>query len=153
MGATPTHQTDTQVLDNVLWEAEGILRVPPCVETDGEEEDVEGMPRMEGGAVPTRCAQEKCPDSSLGSTAPASMPATRGPWSRTTSLKDWYPDEHPFIRNTCDSDDPNETPCYIPTGRLPRLAMMLRVCSSCLDLLWVLDAPQGNNNRAMPKLR
>ncbi len=29
MGATPTHQADTQVLDHELWEAEGVLRVPP----------------------------------------------------------------------------------------------------------------------------
>ena len=43
----------------------------------------------------------------------------RGPWSRTTSLKDWYPDEHPFIKNYRDSDDPNETLYALTTTRHP----------------------------------
>src|SRR6266568_3961887 len=29
MGATPTHEADTQALDRELWEAKGVLRVPP----------------------------------------------------------------------------------------------------------------------------
>jgi len=41
----------------------------------------------------------------------------RGPWSRTTSTRDWYPDEHPFIKNYRDSDDPNETPYALTTSR------------------------------------
>ena len=63
--------------------------------------------------------QEKCHESSPGSTALPSMPATRGPWSHTTSLKDWYPDEHPFIKNYRNSDDPNETPYALTTSGYP----------------------------------
>jgi len=47
------------------------------------------------------------------------MPATRGPWSHTTSLKDWYPDEHPFVKNYRDSDDPNETLYALTTSGYP----------------------------------
>ncbi len=110
MGATPTHQADTEALDNELWEAEGVLRVPPRVgriEAAGAEED---QCTVEGGAVRTSRVQEKRCEGSAGSTAPPSMPATRGPWSRTTSIRDWYPDEHPFIKNSRDSDDPETQP-------------------------------------------
>ncbi len=31
MGADPTYQIKAQVLDNELWEAEGVLQIPPCV--------------------------------------------------------------------------------------------------------------------------
>ncbi len=44
------------------------------------------------------------------------MPATRGPWSHTTSIGDWYPDEHPFIKNQHDTDNPNETPYTMTTS-------------------------------------
>jgi len=54
-----------------------------------------------------------------GSTAPPSTPATRGPWSRTTSVREWYPDEHPFIKNYRDSDDPDETPYALTTSGYP----------------------------------
>jgi len=43
----------------------------------------------------------------------------RGLWSCTTSLKDWYPDEHPFIRNHHDSDNLNETPYTMTTSGYP----------------------------------
>ncbi len=79
----------------------------------------EGQCAVEGGAVRASHIQEKRRQDSEGSVAPASMPATRGPWSRTTSLKDWYPDEHPFIKNTYDSDDPNETPYMLTMSSFP----------------------------------
>ncbi len=78
MGATPTHQANTQVLDHELWEAEGVLRVPPHWEEPGVSMKEEDVPAVEGGAVCTSCIQEKCHESSLGSTALASTPATRG---------------------------------------------------------------------------
>jgi len=34
-------------------------------------------------------------------------------------VKEWYPDEHPFIRNTTDSDDLNETPYSLTTAGFP----------------------------------
>jgi len=119
MGADPTSQDHTQKLDNELWEAEGVLRIPPHVEGVAITGAEEGQRAMEGRAVRTRRAQEKHREGSEGSTAPASTPATRGPWSRTTSLKDWYPDEHPFIKTTVDSDDPNETPYTVTTNGFP----------------------------------
>jgi len=116
MGATPTHQADTQALDHELWEAEGVLRVPPRVEGTTTADTQEGQLTMEGGAVRTSRVQEKRRESSPGSTAPPSTPATRGPWSRTTSIRDWYPDEHPFINTTRDSHDPAETPYTLTTS-------------------------------------
>src|SRR6266571_5204066 len=77
------------------------------------------QPTMEGGAVCTSRVQEKRREGSPGSTAPPDTPASRGPWSRTTSIRDWYPDEHPFIKNYRDSDDPDETPYTLTTSRYP----------------------------------
>ncbi len=119
MGATPTHQADTQALDNELWEAEGVLRIPPCVEGDAAAIAEEGQHTVEGGAIYTSRTQEKRHEGSLGSTAPPSTLVTRGPWSRTTSIRDWYPDEHPFIKNYRDSDNPNETPYALTTSGYP----------------------------------
>src|SRR6266702_1571081 len=119
MGATPTHQANTQALDNELWEAEGVLRIPPCVEGATATIAEEDQYTVEGGAVHLGHTQEKRCESSLGSTAPPSTPATRGPWSHTTSVRDWYPDEHPFVKNYCDSDDPNETPYTLTTSGYP----------------------------------
>ncbi len=73
-------------------------------------EPEEGQLAVERGAVRSSRIQEKRQEGSTRSTAPTSTPETRRPWSHATSLTDWYPDEHPFIRNTRDSDDPNETP-------------------------------------------
>ncbi len=119
MGATLTYQANTEVLDNELWEAEGVLQVPPHV--GGIEDTIaeEDQYAVERGAVRMSHVQEKCCEGSLGSTALASTPASRGPWSHTTSLRDWYPDEHPFIRNHCDSDNPNETPYTLTTNGYP----------------------------------
>ncbi len=116
MGATPTHQANTQVLDHELWEAEEVLRVPPRMEGTATASTNEGQLTVEGGAVRTSRAQEKRHEGSPGSTAPPSTPATREPWSRTTSIRDWYPDEHPFIKTTCNSDDPTETPYTLTTN-------------------------------------
>ncbi len=116
MGATPTHQADTQALDNELWEAEGVLRIPPRMEGVAAAGTEEGRHTVEGGAVCVSCIQEKRREGSPGSTAPPSTPATQGPWSRTTSIRDWYPDEHPFVNNARDSDDPNETPYALTTS-------------------------------------
>ncbi len=116
MGATPTHQTDTQTLDNELWETEGVLQVPPRVGRIEDAVTKEGQHTVEGRAVCEGHAQEKQRKGSMGGVTLASMPASRGPWSRTTSLHDWYPDEHPFIRNQCDTDDLNETPYMMTTS-------------------------------------
>src|SRR6266702_1663466 len=110
LGATPTHAADTQALDHELWEAEGVLRIPPRVGGATAAIAEEDQHTVERGAVYAGHAQEKRREGSPGSTAPPSTPATGGPWSRTTSIRDWYPDEHPFIKNYRDSDDPNETP-------------------------------------------
>jgi len=119
LGATPTHEADTQALDHELWEAEGVLRIPPRVEGAAAAITNEGQLAVEGGAVRASRAQEKRRESSPGSTAPPSTPHTRGPWSRTTSLQDWYPAEHPFIKNYRDSDDPEETPYALTTSGYP----------------------------------
>jgi len=116
MGATPTHEADTQALDHELWEAKGVLRIPPRVGGATATIADEDQYTVEGGTVCTSCAQEKHREGSPGSTAPPSTPATRGPWSRTTSVRDWYPDEHPFIKNYQDSDDANETPYTLTTS-------------------------------------
>ncbi len=119
MRATPTHQADTQTLDNELWEAEGVLRIPPRM--GGIEDAVakEGQHPVEGGAIRKSHIQEKWCKSSLGGITLASTPASKGPWSHTTSLHDWYPDEHPFIKNQRDTDDPNETPYTMTTSGYP----------------------------------
>ncbi len=119
MGATPTHQADTQVLDDELWEAEGVLRVPPCMERIEGAVTEEGQHTVERRAVCKGRAQEKQCESSSGGTTLASTPASRGPWSHTTSLQDWYPDEHPFIKNQRDTDNPNETPYTMTTSGYP----------------------------------
>ncbi len=119
MGATLTHQADTQTLDNELWEAEGVLRIPPRMEGIATASAEEDQYTMEGGAVRTSRIQEKHREGSLGSTAPPSTPATRGPWSRTTSVRDWYPDEHPFIKGTRDSDNLDKTPYTLTTEGYP----------------------------------
>ncbi len=109
MGATPTHEADTQALDHELWEAEGVLRIPPRMGGATIASAEEDQLAVEGGAVCTSRVQEKRREGSSGSTALPDTPTSRGPWSRTTSIRDWYPDEHPFIKNHRDSDDPNET--------------------------------------------
>jgi len=75
MGATPSHQANTQALNHELWEAEGILHMPPCLEGAGVSAREEDVPTMEGGTVCASCIQEKHCQSSLGSTALASTPA------------------------------------------------------------------------------
>ena len=79
----------------------------------------EGQLTVERGAVRASRAQEKRREGSPGSTALPSTLATRGPWSRTTSVRDWYPDEQPFIKNQRDSDDPGETPYSLTTSGYP----------------------------------
>src|SRR6266702_4035958 len=119
MGATPTHQADTQMLDDELWEAEGVLRIPPCMGRIEDGAAEESQHTMEGGAVCKSRVQEKRHKGSSGGTTPASTAASKGPWSRTTSLHDWYPDEHPFIKSQCDTDDPNETPYTMTMSGYP----------------------------------
>ncbi len=119
MGATPTHQANTEALDNELWEAEGVLRIPPCMEGTAAASAEEGQHTVEGRAVRTSCIQEKRHEGSPGSTVPPSTPVTKGPWSCTTSVRDWYPDEHPFIKNYRDSDDLNETLYALTTSGYP----------------------------------
>ncbi len=61
MGATPTHQADTQLLDHELWEAEGVLRIPPHVEGITTADAEEDQHTVEGGAVRMSRIQEKTP--------------------------------------------------------------------------------------------
>ncbi len=124
MGAMPTHQTDTQALDDELWEAEGILRVPPHMGRIEGAVTKEDKYAMEGGAIRKSRTQEKRCEGSSGGAMLASMTASRGPWSRTTSLRNWYPDEHPFVKNQCDTDDPNETPYTMTTSGYPLYKML-----------------------------
>ncbi len=119
MGADLTYQIDAQALNNELWEAEGVLQIPPHMEGVADTKAEENQLTVEGGAIHMSRIQEKRCKDSEGSIVPASMPALRGPWSRNTSLKDWYPDEHPFIKNMCDSDDPNEMPYTLTTDSFP----------------------------------
>ena len=86
MGATPTHEADTQALDHELWEAEGVLRIPPRMGGATIASAEEDQLAVEGRAVRESRAQEKRWEGSPGSTAPPSTAATRGPWSRTTSI-------------------------------------------------------------------
>ncbi len=91
MGATPTHQADVQTADTDIWgpkdghPGEIPLPVPfkePKYITSG---NTEGLLNVEGRAVCKSRHQANREAGSEGSTAPASMPATCGPWSRTTS--------------------------------------------------------------------
>jgi len=119
LGATPTHEADTQALDHELWEAEGVLQIPPRVGGATAAITAEDQPAVEGGAVCKSRIQEKWGEGSSGSTAPPDTSTSGGPWSRTTSIRDWYPDEHPFIKNSRDSDDPDETPYTLTTSGYP----------------------------------
>ncbi len=119
MGATLTHQAITEELDNELWEAEGVLRIPPHVEGVESAVAKEGQLAVEGGAIHKSRVQEKQREGSSGGATPASTAESRGPWSRATSLRDWYPDEHPFVKNQCDTDDLDETLYTMTTSRYP----------------------------------
>ena len=125
MGATPSHQAKTQDINANIWgieEGSGneiVLPVPfQVADSDGKQME-EGMLGVEGGAVHKSCHKVKHAIHSPGSTVPPSMPATQGPWSYTTSVGDLYPDEHPFIHMTKDSDHPNETPFTLTTSGYP----------------------------------
>ncbi len=60
LGATPTHEADTQELDHELWEAEGVLRIPPRVGGATAAITKEGQLTVEGGAIRESRTQEKC---------------------------------------------------------------------------------------------
>src|SRR6266581_8400199 len=105
MGATPTHQADTQDVDTDIWGPkdgrpdEIPLPVPFKEPKRITNSATEGLLNVEGRAIRQSRRQEKHKDGSAGSTAPVSTPATRGPWSRTTSYmsnEDLYPAEHPL---------------------------------------------------------
>jgi len=118
MGATPTHQSDTQEADTDIWGpktgsvGEILLPVPFRNPNNNKKCYQESMLNVEGRAIRKSHRQEKRQDGSTGSTAPVSTPATHSLWSHTTShmSEDLYPAEHPFIQNLKDSDDPEETP-------------------------------------------
>ena len=128
MGATPTHQAKVQDVDTDIWGPkdgrpdEIPLPVPfkePKRITDSA---TEGMLNVEGRAIRQSRRQEKRKDGSMGSTAPNSTPATRSPWSRTTSYMsecDLYPAEHPFIRTLTDTNEEDETPYAATTTGFP----------------------------------
>src|SRR6266702_1628197 len=128
MGASCPHQPDVQEADNNIWgpkdgrPGEIPLPLPFHDPKRITNRATEGLLNVEGRAIRQSRRQEKRKDGSAGSTAPASTPMTRGPWSRTTSHRsegDLYPDEHPFIRTLKDSDDPRETPYAATTIGTP----------------------------------
>ncbi len=128
MGATPTHQADVQDVDTDIWgpkdghPGEIPLPVPFKEPKRITNSATEGLLNVEGRAIRQSRRQEKRKDSSQGSTAPNSTPATRGPWSRTTSRMsegDLYPAEHPFIRTLTDTDAMDETPYAATTTGFP----------------------------------
>ncbi|SRR6266702_1687435 len=136
MGATPTHQTKTEDLDTELWTAEEggehALLIPFQLPGQMTGRNEEGMLRVEGGAVWESCREAKRTRRSPGSTAPPSMPAMRGPWSCTTSMRDedLYPAEHLFVRMLKDTDDPNETPYTATTSGYPLYKRSYGISSS-----------------------
>src|SRR6266702_4493174 len=128
MGATPTHQADVQEVDADIWgpkdghPGEIPLPVPFCEPKRITNSATEGLLNVEGQAIRQSRRQEKRKDGSMGSTAPLSTPATRGPWSHTTSYMnedDLYPAEHLFIKTLKDSDSPHETPYTATTTGFP----------------------------------
>ncbi len=128
MGATPTHQADVQEVDSDIWgpkdghPGEIPLPVPFREPKRITNSATEGLLNVEGRAVRQSRCKEKCKDGSTGSTAPNSTPATRGPWSCTTSYMsegDLYPAEHPFIHTLKDTDEPDETPYAATTTGFP----------------------------------
>ena len=131
-----THQAITQMLDDELWEAEGVLRVPPRMGRIEGAVAKEGQHTVEGGAIHKSHVQEKQRKGSSGGITPASTAESKGPWSCTTSLRDWYPDEHPFIKNQRDTDDPDETPYMMTTSGYPlyKRAYMPTVMQQCEPL-------------------
>jgi len=128
MGATPTHQANVQDIDTDIWGPKDSHpgEIPLLVPFEEPKYIASGSKKslldVEGGPVRKGRRQTCCKDGSVGSSMPASMPATRRPWSRTTSYmneEELYPDEHPFICMIKDSDDPNETPYAATTTGFP----------------------------------
>jgi len=119
MGATPTHQSDTQDADTDIWgakdghEGEIPLPVPFRDPVSNAQDGTQSLLSVEGQALRKSRRQKKREVSSTGSTAPVSTPATQGPWSRDSSrmsTQELYPDEHIFMHTTKDTEDPQETP-------------------------------------------
>ena len=82
MGATPTHQSDTQDVDTDIWgakdghEGEIPLPVPFRDPISNAQDSAQGMLTVEGRALRKSRHQKKRKVSSAGSTAPVSTPAT-----------------------------------------------------------------------------
>src|SRR6266702_2493 len=136
MGATPTHQADVQEADTDIWgpkdgrPGEILLPVPFHEPKRITNSATEGLLNVEGRAIRQSRRKEKRKDGSTGSTAPVSTPATRRPWSRTTSYRsegDLYPAEHLFIRMLKDSDNPHKTPYTATTTGFPLYKGSFRV--------------------------
>jgi len=128
MGATPTHQTDTQDTDTNIWgpkdsrPGEIPLLVPFREPKRITGSNTEGLLNVEGQAIRKSCHKEKHKDGSSGSTALVSTPTMRGPWSRTASYmskEDLYPAEHQFICTLKDTDRPDEIPYAATTTGFP----------------------------------
>ncbi len=128
MGATPTHQSDTQNADTDIWGAKSShkgeipLPVPFRDPVSNAQDGAQGLLSVEGQILRKSRRQKKHEVSSTGSTAPVSTLATRGPWSRDSSCmstQELYPDEHLFMRTTKDTEDPRETPYATTTTGYP----------------------------------
>src|SRR6266702_2241820 len=128
MGATPTHQSDTQDADTDIWgakdghEGEIPLPVPFRNPLSNAQNSTQGLLSVEGRTLCKSRHQKEREVSSTGSTAPVSTPATRGPWSRDSSrmsMQELYPDEHLFMRTTKDTENPRESPYATTTTGYP----------------------------------
>ncbi len=144
MGATPTHQSNTQDINTNIWTAEEgsehALLVPFWLPGQVAGCNEEGMLGVERGAVQKGHHKAKCACHSPGSTALPSMLAMHGPWSCTTSMEEeeLFPAEHLFVRTLKDSDDLNETPYTTTTSGYP-----LYKGSYGISLSLVGQAPPG----------
>ncbi len=168
MGATPTHQADVQEVDANIWgpkdshQGEIPLPVPFREPKRITNSAAEGLLNVEGRAIRQSRRQEKRKDGSTGSTVPVSTPATRRPWSCTTSYRskgDLYPAEHLFIRTLKDSDNPHKTPytatttgfpLYKGSYRIKRNEVLLGFKPNCGDnfISFPITDPEGDVRQA-----
>ncbi len=125
LGATPSHQQETQAIDNQLWgtgnSSEEAIPIPPHVEAAPTNN--EDMSEVEGGAVcPSHQEEKSTVGGTWGTVTPDTMPS-RGPWEvvEEVEIMQLYPAKHPFIQTITNSSDPNETPHSITTLRFPLL--------------------------------
>jgi len=129
--ATPSHQNDTQEINTKLWgtgesckdPGQWALPVPPCLVavTAATEEHNGAMSGVVGGTVPEGGDLLTTVTQTMTSTAPSHPEVSQSPSEVEEDMEQQllYLDEHPFIRTTHDSDNPNETPYSVMTTGFP----------------------------------